>query len=96
MQTFREYAAEQDDRMVRSNTIQPGEMQRDPDKPSDQIDSDLVNTLKDIIQMAQRAIEMREKGLADLKGGQDDRSQNNNNVVVQSKTDGPEDLFGQD
>jgi len=74
-----------------------GQIQTDPEKP-DRAD-ELISALKEIISVAEKAIDAREKGLGDKFGNgkptdekPDDASLSN--VVSRPKSDSAEDIFG--
>ena len=78
---------------------QPGTFQIDGEKPDP--DADLASALEEIIELAKKALEMREKGLGDENPNQPKGSDNQDgapmsNLVQRSKADGPEALFGGD
>ena len=96
MKKFRQYVTEQEDGSSPSPP-EMGEDQRDPDKP-DRVE-DLIASLKEIIQVAKRAMDTRNIGLGDKHGSGDpnkDTTDDGNNVVTRPKSDTPEGLFGQD
>lgn len=94
---FIDYVTEQDAQDVGPAITPPGESQRDPDAPS-RIDK-LISSLKEIMQLAKRAIEEKESGLADKTGNQEpgkEHPTDMNNLVTRPKSDSAASLFGQD
>lgn len=63
---FDQYIEQRDMQDVGPEPMGPGEMQNDPDKPSRA--EDLISALKEIIHVAKKAIDAREKGLGDRNG----------------------------
>ncbi len=93
---FTEYTRDRDSSDVGPEPMDTGEMQRDPDKP-DKVD-DLMSALKEIIQVAKRAIQIRQSGLGDLSGSgkpTDEKPDNLDNVVTRPSPDSSA-SFGED
>ena len=96
--TFEKFFEDRDQQDVGPETQQPGTMQVDTDKPDR--DSDLERTLEEIIELAKKSLEMREKGLGDLhsqkKGNKESDTTTFGNLVARQSSDSPESKFGQD
>ena len=95
--TFENYFEIRESQDITSNATQPGTFQSDPDK--DDRSSDLLSALKEIVALAQKAIDIREKGLGDAdanqnKGNEEPDGASLNNLTSKPKADGPEAMFG--
>ena len=97
---FMELRDQQSQQGMDPNSQQPGSFQVDPDKPDEGHDNDLEAALQEIIELAKKALEMREKGLGDQgnqKKGSDETDQASfKNLAARPKADSPEGQFGVD
>jgi hypothetical protein len=84
---------------VGPDPMQPGTFQVDPDKEDP--NADLAAALEEIIELAKKALEMREKGLGDENpnqkpGNEEQEGAPMSNLSQRPKADSPEGMFGGD
>lgn len=93
---FVEFLADRNVRSAPPLVNGDGDEQRDPDKPDQS--QELISAMKEIIDLAKRAIERRTKGLADKSGNQEDDhpTKDQNDIVTRPKADNPASLFGEE
>ncbi len=93
---FTDYLMELDQNMSGGLPPEMGEDQLDPDKP-DQAD-DLISALKNIIDVAKKALNKKSDGLADMSAAKDndeDKERNDmSDLVSRPSADGPAAQFG--
>ncbi len=85
---FIEYVNDRDSSDVGPEPMGSGEMQRDPDRPNKA--GDLMIAMKEIIQVAKRAMQHHQSGLGDLSGNgkpTDEKPDNLDNVVTRPGAD---------
>ena len=98
MKRWDQFLTEREMNDIGAEPMGPGEFPRDPDKPDHT--QDLMAALKEIIQVAKKALDMREKGLGDKSGNGDPNDENDddsmNNLVSRPDPDSAEKMFGSD
>ncbi len=85
---FTEYVNDRDSSDIGPEPMDTGEKLRDPDKPDK--DGDLMLAMKEIIQLAKRAINTHQDALGDLSGNgkpTDEKPDNLDNVVTRPGAD---------
>lgn len=95
---FDRYLIERDVQDIEQTAQLDGETQVDPDK-TDRT-SDLINSLKEIIQLAQKAISDRERGLGDEQLGrnppEDEEDEGKNKLIGKPNADTAMGMFGEE
>jgi hypothetical protein len=96
---MRQYVEFRDEQDIGPEPMPDGQIQTDPDKP-DRAD-ELISALKEIISMAEKAIDTREKGLGDKYGNgkpTDEKPEDGslNNLVSRPGPDSAQAPFGED
>ena len=100
MRTFKQYTEDRDTQDVGPELMQRGEVQTDPEKPDRA--TDLIRSLEEIIEVAKKAIEGRDKGLGDVgpNGKPTDKDEapdkNLGSTMARPKADTGEGMFGAD